>query len=275
MFVFRKVAYFYRLFAKAFSYFSFGVCSPFFSSLGFPLLFILSGFSKKRFQSLARKTVHVYFKIFVWEMRLLGVLTLHVENSAKISRFSPGVIVANHPSFLDVVILLSIVPSANCIVKGTLADTPFVRKIVRALYIPNSLPFHEQLERSTRSIRSKTPLIVFPEGTRTIPGKLMDFKKGAARFALHAQCDVLPIYIGGNEKIGIRKHDAFLSTHPTERYHYRIEVLNPIPIRKFEALPHSAAVIYLTEEMRETLENRRDRDPENPLSRLSEKSAKY
>lgn len=101
----------------------------------------------------------------------------------------------------------------------------------------------------------------------------MDFKR-RSYFALHAQCDVLPIYIGGNEKIGIRKHDAFLSTHPTERYHYRIEVLNPIPIRKFEEFPHSAAVIYLTEEMQETLENRRDRDPENPLSRLSEKSAK-
>lgn len=273
MFVFRKVAYFYRLCAKAFSYLSFGICSLIFSSLGFPLVFVLSGFSRKRFQNLARKTVHVYFKCFVREMRILGVLTLHVENSARLSTISPSVIVANHPSFLDVVILLSIVPSANCIVKGTLADTPFVRKIVRALYIPNSLPFHEQLEKSTRSIQSGTSLIVFPEGTRTIPDKPMDFKKGAARFALDARCDVLPIYIGGNEKIGIRKHDAFLSTHPTERYHYRIEVLNPIPVRKFDAFPHSAAVIYLTEEMRETLENCRDRDPENPLSRLSGKSA--
>ncbi len=269
MFVFRKLAYFYRLFAKAFSYFSFGICSLIFSSLGFPLMFVLSGFSKKRFQRLARKTVYVYFKFFVREMRVLGVLTLQVENSDRLSRISPCVIVANHPSFLDVVILLSIIPNANCIVKGTLADTPFVRKIVRALYIPNSLPFREQLEKSTKNIHSGNPLIVFPEGTRTVPGKLMDFKKGAARFALHAKCDVLPIYIGGNEKIGIRKHDAFLSTHPTERYHYRIKVLNPIPVRKFEEFPPSAAVIYLTEEMRETLESCRDRDPENPLSRPS------
>ena len=268
MFVIQKIAYFYRLFAKVFSYFSFGICSLIFSS-GFPLLFILSGFSKKRFQRLARKIVHIYFKIFVWEMRLLGVLSLHIENSDRLSKIPPSVIVANHPSFLDVVILLSIIPDANCIVKGTLAKTPFVRKFVRTLYISNSLPFSEQLEKSTQSVHSGNSLIIFPEGTRTVPGELMNFKKGAARFALHAQCDVLPIYIGGNEKIGIRKHDPFFSTHPTERYHYRLKILNPISIQKFEAFPHSAAVIYLTEEMRETLENYRDRDPENPLSRPS------
>ncbi len=268
MFAIQKIAYFYRLFAKVFSYVSFGICSLIFSS-GFPLLFVLSGFSKNRFQRLARKIVHVYFKIFVWEMRLLGVLSLRIENSGRLSKMPPSVIVANHPSFLDVVILLSIVPDANCIVKGSLAKTPFVRKFVRTLYIPNSLPFSEQLEKSTQSIRSGNSLIIFPEGTRTVPGELMNFKKGAARFALHAQCDVLPIYIGGNEKIGIRKYDPFFSSHPTERYHYRVEILNPISIRKFEAFPHSAAVIYLTEEMRETLENYRNRDPENPLSRPS------
>lgn len=266
MFLLQKTAYFYRLFAKGFSYFSFGICSLIFSSVGFPLLFILSGFSKKRFQRLARDIAYFYFRFFVLEMRLLGVLTLQIENLGRLSKNFPGVVIANHPSFLDVVILLSIIPDANCIVKGTLAETPFVRKFVRVLYIPNSIPFDEQLERASRDIRSGNPLIVFPEGTRTIPDEPMHFKKGAARFALHAGCDVLPIYIGGNEKIGLRKHDPFLSSHPTERYHYRLKILNPIPIRKFEAHPHSSAVNYLTEEMRETLENYRDRDPENPLS---------
>lgn len=269
MFAIQKVAYFYRLLAKVFSYASFGICSLIFSSVGFPLLFAVSGFSKKRFRCFARKIVYVYFKIFVWEMRAIGVLSLHIEGTDRISKISPSVIVANHPSFLDVVILLSIFPDASCIVKGTLARTPFVRKFVRTLYIPNSLPFNEQLEKSTQSIRSGSSLIIFPEGTRTVPGKLMKFKKGAARFALNARCDVLPIYIGGNEKIGIRKNDPFFSVHPTERYHYRLKILNPIPIQKFDAYPHSAAVIYLTEEMRETLENCRDRDPENPLSKLS------
>ncbi len=269
MFVIQKVAYFYRLFAKVFSYVSFGICSLLFSSIGFPLLFILSGFSKNRFQYLARKIVHIYFKIFVWEMRLLGVLSLRIENSDRLSKISPNVIVANHPSFLDVVILLSIIPRANCIVKGTLAKTPFVRKFVQTLYIPNSIPFSEQLEKSTQSIHSGNSLIIFPEGTRTVPGELMNFKKGAARFALHAKCDILPIYIGGNEKIGIRKHDPFFSTHPTERYHCRLKILNPISIQKFNAHSPSAAVIYLTEEMRETLENCRNRDPENPLPRPS------
>ena len=259
MSAFRKIAYAYRLCAKVFSYFSFGVCSLLFSSVGFPILYVASGFSQKRFQRLARKIVHRYFKIFLWEMRLMGVLAWRTENLSQFKIF-PGVVVANHPSFLDVVILLAIIPNANCIVKGSLAKTPFVRSFVKALYIPNDMPFEKELELAAQSIREGSPLIIFPEGTRTVPDKPMRFKKGAARFALYAQSDILPIYIGGNEKIGLRKNDPFFSAHPTERYRYRIKALRPIPIRKFAGFSPSAAVIHITEELQETLENERDRE---------------
>lgn len=259
MSAFRKIAYGYRLCAKVFSYLSFGICSLLFSSVGFPILYAVSGFSKKRFRRFARKVVHRFFKIFIWEMRLMGVLAWRTENVSRIGNFS-GVIVANHPSFLDVVILLALIPDANCLVKGSLAKTPFVRSFVKALYIPNDLPFEEELELARQGICEGSPFIVFPEGTRTVPGELMRFKKGAARFALYAQSDILPIYIGGNEKIGLRKNDPFFSAHPTERYHYRIKILRPIPIQKFAGFAHSAAVIHITEEMQETLENERDRE---------------
>lgn len=257
-----RIFYVWHLFAKVISYFTFGVCSVLFSSVGFPIILILSGFSKQRFCKIARAVIFIFFKAFVWEMRLLGILTLHVEHRERLKNIEPSVIVANHPSFLDIVILFSLIPKVTCIVKGSLADTPFVRHIVRPLYIPNSIPFEAQLKRVQESLAHGEPLVIFPEGTRTVPGEPMTFKKGAARFALFSGRPVQPIYIGGNQKVGLRKSDLFFSFHPTERYHYNLEILEPISVEKFRGHSPAAQAAYLTEEMRSVLEERRSADPE-------------
>ncbi len=256
-----RVVYFWHLAAKIFSYASFGIFSALFS-LAFPVLFICSGFNLRRFLKLARKINQIFFRFFVWEMTALGILKVRVKNRERLENLHSKVVVANHPSFLDVVILFSLIPNANCIVKGTLAKTPFVRNIVNPLFIPNSIPFENQLERAKAGLAAGESLIVFPEGTRTVPGEPLLLKKGAARFAVYSECDVFPIYIGGNEKIGLRKKDGFFSFHPTERYHYNLEVLPLIPVQKFLDHPIPAAVSLLTEEMRRTFEKCRERDPE-------------
>ena len=75
-----------------------------------------------------------------------------------------------------------------------------------------------------------------------------------------------PIYIGGNEKIGLQKHDKYFSFHPTERYHYNIDILEPIDTKKYSSHSEPAAVNLLTEELRETFESYRKNDPENPAN---------
>lgn len=257
-----RILYVWHLLAKLISYFTFGVCSLLFSSVGFPLLFILSGFSERRFSKLARTVIYLFFKAFVWEMRLLGILTLRIEHPEKLKGIRSSVIVANHPSFLDIVILLSLIPKATCLIKGSLTETPFVRRIVKPLYIPNHIPFEQQLERVQESLLRGEPLIIFPEGTRTVPKNPMLFKKGAARFALFAKCPVQPIYIGGNQKVGLRKSDPFFCFHPTERYHYNLEILDPISTENFQGLSPAAQATHLTESMQAVLESRRSADPE-------------
>jgi 1-acyl-sn-glycerol-3-phosphate acyltransferase len=97
-------------------------------------------------------------------------------------------------------------------------------------------------------------LIIFPEGTRSKPGEPWEFKKGAARFALYAQSDVVPIFFGGNEKIGLRKHDKLLQFHPTERYIYNLKILKPIPVKEYESMPLTKSATKLTHKMKEILE---------------------
>lgn len=250
----RRIKYIRRLVSKVSSFAVFGVGSLFLASALFPLFHILSGFSEKRFCKISRRFVSFFFMIFVKYIEITGAMRLNVENRELLKGLKGKVIIANHPSLLDVVVLISLIPNANCIVKGALIQNAFVSAIVRNLYIPNSIPFDEQLERAKKSMEEGNNLVIFPEGTRSKPGEPWFFKKGAARFALFAQADVVPIYFGGNEKIGLRKNDKMIQFHPTERYMYNLKVLPTISIDAYKDMAMSKSAILLTEKMKNVLE---------------------
>ena len=214
----------------------------------------LSGFSEQKFKKIARNFNHRYFKLFVKISIVLGVVSLTVENKEALEKIQSKVVIANHPSIFDVVILFSLVPNADCIVKGELIQNKFISLIIKNLYIPNNIPFDEQLERAKISMNEGNNLIIFPEGTRSKPGEPWDFKKGAARFALYSKNDIIPVFFGGNEKIGLRKHDKLLQIHPTERYLYELKVLAPIPIKEYADMPMTKSATKLTHKMKEILE---------------------
>ncbi|MDR2582546.1 MAG: 1-acyl-sn-glycerol-3-phosphate acyltransferase [Fibromonadaceae bacterium] len=186
-------------------------------------------------------------------MRLLGGLTLKINNKNLLKNLHSKIIVANHPSLLDVVLLISLLPNANCIVNGVLGKRNIVRIIVNTLYISNELDFAEISNRVANSLSKGNNVIIFPEGTRSIPGKPIELKKGAARLAIETGYEIVPVHIGGNEKIGLRKHDAFFSFHPTQRYHYVFDILPPISINEYKQMPSGMASKLLTEKIKEQI----------------------
>lgn len=250
----QKIMYIYRITVKLFSFAFFGSCSLGLALGLFPIMHVLAGFSEKRFKVIARRFNHWYFKVFVNVMKAIRCIDVQVENREQLSHIKSKVVIANHPSLLDVVILFSLVPNADCIVKGALIENKFLSLIVRNLYIPNSIPFDEQLERARQSMDEGNNLIIFPEGTRSKPGQPWEFKKGAARFALYSHNDVIPVFFGGNEKIGLRKCDKLLQYHPTQRYQYNLKVLSPISVEEYRDVPMTKSAIKLTEKMKMALE---------------------
>ena len=257
----RRIKYLRRLLSKLSSFAVFGISSLILATSLFPLFHLLAGFSEKRFNVISRKFVNHFFQFFVKYIEVTGAMRLSVENRELLKGIKGKVVIANHPSLLDVVILISLIPNANCIVKGSLVQNKFISLIIRNLYIPNTLPFDEQLERAKKSIlEDGNNLIIFPEGTRSKPGEPWYFKKGAARFALYANADVVPIYFGGNEKIGLRKHDKMLEFHPTERYIYKLRVLPEISVAPYKDMPMSRSAILLTAQMKAVLEKECDKN---------------
>ena len=249
-----KIRYIRRVLAKLFCFAFFGICSLILTILLFPIIHIITGFNERRFKIFVRKFNHQYFKIFVKIAELLGAIRLTVENRDSLKNLRSKVVIANHPSLFDVVILFSLIPNANCIVKGELIQNKFISLIIKNLYIPNNIPFEDQLEMAKSSMDEGNNLIIFPEGTRSKPGEPWEFKKGAARFALYAKREVVPIFFGGNEKIGLRKHDKLLQFHPTERYLYNLKVLPTISIKEYENIPITKSATKLTHKMKEILE---------------------
>ncbi|ODS23634.1 hypothetical protein AB835_07940 [Candidatus Endobugula sertula] len=138
--------------------------------------------------------IHYAFRLFVHIMSISGVLTYKVDNFKQLN--TPGqFILANHPSLIDVVLLIAFVKRADCIVKSSLLRNPLTRGAMKmAGYIANEDP-EQVIQLATESLNRGNSLIIFPEGTRTTPGRKLSMRRGAANIALRAGCDITPVVI--------------------------------------------------------------------------------
>ncbi|MCU4676663.1 1-acyl-sn-glycerol-3-phosphate acyltransferase [Catenovulum sp. 2E275] len=147
-------------------------------------------------QAAAKKVVHYTFKGFVAYMKLAGIIRVQIENKAALSQAQGKVIIANHPSLIDVVVLISLIKNADCVVKSGLWRKPFIKGVVKSTgYINNDAEPEVFLKNCKTSLNNGNNLIIFPEGTRTEPGCEPVFKRGASNIAVRTQTDLLPLLI--------------------------------------------------------------------------------
>ena len=177
----------------ALSFTAFGLGGLGIGLLASPLLTAMVRDEQRR-QRLARQLIQRSFRAFIGLMRGLGVLDYRIEHLERLQR--PGLLVlANHPSLIDVVFLLAYVPRADCVVKGRLATNPFTRGPIRAAgYITNSDP-EVVLEAAKASLAQGNSLILFPEGSRTSPQRPIKFRRGGANIALRTGTEITPVLI--------------------------------------------------------------------------------
>ena len=242
-----RALYAYRVMVKWFSFFLFGLGTLILIAIVFPPMRIFLH-SAGRFKKYGRRLVSFTMRIFVLFMQLTRALDLKTKNRENLRYLSSKIIVANHPSLLDVVMLLSLIPNADCIVNARLNRT-IVRGIISQLYIPNSSDFEEIMQACTESLKLGNCLIIFPEGTRTPRSGKAILKKGAARIALVSGCKIVTVHIGGTDKFGLGKRDPWTGFNPRDRYVYDINMASEIDPEKYRNYPVSKAARLLTDEM--------------------------
>ncbi|MDR2768746.1 MAG: 1-acyl-sn-glycerol-3-phosphate acyltransferase [Treponema sp.] len=221
-----KALYRYHVAAKWFSFFIFGVGTLILVTAFFPVMRLFLH-PRRRFQKSARSLVSFVFRFFVGIMTALRIVELRPGDRRAYRKLGGKIAAANHPSLLDVVMLIALIPNADCIVRGSLTRT-IMRGIIRQLYIPNSGNAEKLIGDCVASIREGNCIIIFPEGTRTPRAGGQKFKKGAVRIALAARCPIVPIRIGGTDKFGLGKKDPWTAFNPTEKYVYRLEILDEL-----------------------------------------------
>jgi 1-acyl-sn-glycerol-3-phosphate acyltransferase len=186
----------YRTGATAFCFATFGVGGLGLALVVLPLLLLIPRAEQRR--RLARFLIQQLFRFFVALMIGAGVITLTVRDAERL-KGRGHFILANHPSLIDVVILMSLVTQPDCIIKSQLWRNPFTWGAVRIGGFIDNHSGPELVQAAVASLRAGHNLIVFPEGTRTRPGSPLRFLRGAANIAARGRVDITPVVLTVSE----------------------------------------------------------------------------
>lgn len=230
----------WRIIATGISFTLFGLGGLVLPIVVIPFIYLVPGKKIDR-ERRAKLAIHYTFRWFVEIMRALGVLTYCVEDREQFNRGSQ-LILANHPSLIDVVFLIAFIRRADCVVKSAITKNPFMRGTVCHIagYIANDNP-ELVIEQAAASIKRGNSLVIFPEGTRTTPGEPLTMQRGAANIALRAGVPITPVVITC-EPTTLTKNQPWYRV-PSRRFHFTMRINSTIPIAEYniETSPSVAA----------------------------------
>ena len=151
--------------------------------------------------------------ILRWVLRpLLKLLFgLHVQGGAQLDRFGQVLIVANHNSHLDALLLLSALPARLAKQTRPVAALDHfgrsallrraMERLLNPVWVDRAGSAEAAVDAMSAAVAEGSSLILFPEGTRGAPGELAPFKRGVGwLLERHPELVVIPACIVGSER---------------------------------------------------------------------------
>jgi len=224
---YQRLNTYWRVLATGSSFLLFGV-GAFFFGLVFLLLVAPLPIAKSRKQRAIRQTISRACRAYLSIMRSLRLLSFSI-NTNNIQPIASHLIIANHPTLLDAIFVLSAFDNICCIVKEDLWKNPLTSIIVTlAGYIPNNSI--SLVEQATHKLNSNDNILIFPEGTRNTCDGQLEFRRGAANIAVIANCPILPIVIHCFPRT-LQKHEKWYQV-PVSAPHFSLQTHAVIDISK-------------------------------------------
>ncbi|NBI12269.1 1-acyl-sn-glycerol-3-phosphate acyltransferase [[Haemophilus] felis] len=214
-----KIDWIRRFFATLFGFVLFGVVGVLFKLVlyryakAYPNLDLATQLKGRQIVS---RTWRFFVRYLVWS----GILSVKYHGFERLGR--PGqLVLANHPSLLDVVLIFSQEPRFNCIVKKDLMHNPAMTSPIKACgFVPNTES--EELLEQCHAILQQQPLLLFPEGTRTGWDGVVKLHRGAVSIGLRSAKVITPIVIK-MRPLNFKKGQPWYKI-PTSRIEYELTV---------------------------------------------------
>jgi 1-acyl-sn-glycerol-3-phosphate acyltransferase len=193
-------------------------------TVGFVLLFspfyLWAGFfSKDRERAFQQLNSRFYRGFFFLVRRLMPGHRWYIQ--PEVMAIRSAVVVCNHRSYLDSILLISLYARHNTIVKSRLFDIPlFGRMLQWSGYIPSTAEgrFAEmmirQLEGMEAFLAAGGNLIVFPEGTRSRDGRIGPMNKGAFKIARRCRVPIRVLFVRNTDRMFRRGSFSFDTRGP-------------------------------------------------------------
>jgi 1-acyl-sn-glycerol-3-phosphate acyltransferase len=161
-----------------------------------PVCALLSrGFGNKIPPAFGQRLIRGLFRRWLQVSSRIGVFDISFPDADKLRNLRATVLAPNHPSLIDAVILLSIVPNTVCIMRADLIESPFLGGAARlAGFVPNDKG-PALIRHGIEKIRAGENLLIFPEGTRTVAQAINSFKHGFALIAKKTDAPIQTVFI--------------------------------------------------------------------------------
>ena len=147
---------------------------------------------------LGQRSIMAIFRGFLFMLKASGIFKFDLSALDALREERSLIIAPNHPSLLDVVLVVSRLPNVVCITKAEIWDNLLLGAGARlAAYIRNDSPFG-MVRLAAAAVRAGRQLLVFPEGTRTRREPVNHFKGGFALIAKTARVPVQTVFLETN-----------------------------------------------------------------------------
>lgn len=178
--------------------------------------------------------VRAVWRPMVWLFESTGLIRIHRGN---LDAFRGTILVANHPTLVDVMLLSVMVPRTLYVAKHALLSNPLMSAIVRATSLPDD---SRLLECARPYLRRGWNVLVFPEGTRSPEQGLHPFRRGAAQLALRTSAPVVCVGERLSRRLLAKRQPAWDMGGRTVDFDFRAD--SPTVERKRDGeSPHAAA----------------------------------
>lgn len=166
--------------------------------------------------------------IYTW---VCPLWTISIEGRKYIRKDKAYVMVCNHQSMLDILVIYRLFRHFKWVSKEELFSVPFVGwtlTLNHSIRVKRSSVKSQRhmLDECVHTLLDGSSVMIFPEGTRSVTGELRSFKEGAFHVVREARADILPMVINGSSKALPNRGGMFRTFADIS-----LRVLPPIPFQ--------------------------------------------